>query len=337
MIHISRELDPLFNLALEEWFFRNREGDDFDLLIYRNGASVIVGRNQNPWLECDLAHIARTGIGFARRFSGGGTVYHDEGNLNVSMLMPRGAYDPSGVVDLVRLALANLGLDSTECERHALWLGERKILGSAYALTKRSALSHVCILVEAELGDLGRCLRPTVEGLSGKSTRSVPAPVTNVHAVCPDIDIAGLRASVMSAYENSHGVSGVHEWTAADLAGDAEFAEFLAKYRGWEWVFGRTPSFVHEVTCAIGAGGQRLALEVKKACVSDVMPIGGEVPGLCIERLASIWRGVRYDGELLAEAGREMAAEESCMDAELLVVLEGVAEQVPAVSGLVIG
>ena len=56
------------------------------MLLYRNSPCVVVGRHQNPWTEAAVPVLRERGIALARRNSGGGTVYHDTGNINLSFL-----------------------------------------------------------------------------------------------------------------------------------------------------------------------------------------------------------------------------------------------------------
>lgn len=72
-VYISQSSDPYFNLSLEDWLFRHKAPDDPLLLIYRDAPCVVIGRNQNPWKEVNLAALD---VPFIRRHSGGGTVYH---------------------------------------------------------------------------------------------------------------------------------------------------------------------------------------------------------------------------------------------------------------------
>ncbi|GAA6000248.1 hypothetical protein JCM5350_005899 [Sporobolomyces pararoseus] len=75
-IYVSDSNDPHFNLAFEDWLFRKTDPSERILYLYRNVPSVIIGRNQNPWKEINLARLNELGIPFVRRKSGGGTVYH---------------------------------------------------------------------------------------------------------------------------------------------------------------------------------------------------------------------------------------------------------------------
>ena len=80
VVYVSSSKNIFENLALEEWLYENMDMTDTDyLLLWRNGPAVVIGRHQNPWLECNVQEVANCGASLARRNSGGGTVYHDEG------------------------------------------------------------------------------------------------------------------------------------------------------------------------------------------------------------------------------------------------------------------
>src|SRR5699024_144761 len=78
--------DPAINLALEEYVLQNFGEKDTYLLFYINRPSIIIGRNQNSVEEINTDYVDEHGIKVVRRLSGGGAVYHDEGNLNFSFI-----------------------------------------------------------------------------------------------------------------------------------------------------------------------------------------------------------------------------------------------------------
>lgn len=90
LVYQSQSDDVFTNLALEDWMYRHWSFDERRvLLLWRNAPCVVVGRHQNPWAEADLTYLSRHGIRLARRHSGGGTVYHDLGNLNCTFFTTR--------------------------------------------------------------------------------------------------------------------------------------------------------------------------------------------------------------------------------------------------------
>ena len=82
----SRSTLPAFNLALEEYLF-SLSGEY--LLLYVNQPCVVLGYNQAVLNEVDLDYCIENDIRIIRRLSGGGAVYHDQGNLNYTFITDR--------------------------------------------------------------------------------------------------------------------------------------------------------------------------------------------------------------------------------------------------------
>lgn len=105
-VFISQSRDVFSNLALEDWVYRNMDLTKHHILmLWQNSPTVVVGRHQNPWLEANTQVLGERGIEVARRNSGGGTVYHDNGNLNLTFFTARDVYNRRRNLDLVTRAL----------------------------------------------------------------------------------------------------------------------------------------------------------------------------------------------------------------------------------------
>ena len=105
-VFISQSSDVFTNLALEDWLYRNFDFNKHRvLLLWRNDPSVVIGRHQNPWCEVDVNVAEQSGVNIARRNSGGGTVYHDKGNLNCTFFTPRNGYDRKSNLEIICRAL----------------------------------------------------------------------------------------------------------------------------------------------------------------------------------------------------------------------------------------
>ena len=115
----SRSTDVYQNLALEDWIEANVDLQQRSvLLLWRNQPAVVIGRHQNPWSECNLPAMRRAGIPLARRRSGGGTVFHDLGNLNLTFFTSKKAYDRQRnlrvVTDTLRRIRPELDVHATD-------------------------------------------------------------------------------------------------------------------------------------------------------------------------------------------------------------------------------
>lgn len=133
---LSDSYDPWFNLAVEECIFRQMSPTQHVLFLWRNAETVVIGRAQNPWKECNTRKMEADGIKLARRSSGGGAVFHDLGNTCFTFMAGKPGYDKSVSTDIILNALTALGVAAFASERNDLVVataeGERKISGSAY-------------------------------------------------------------------------------------------------------------------------------------------------------------------------------------------------------------
>lgn len=108
LVFVSLSNDIFMNLAFEDWLYENKNVKAKSiLLLWKNKPTVVIGRHQNPYLECDVWKIAKNNLSLARRKSGGGAVYHDEGNINCSFIKDRSLYNRYSNLDLVVKALSS--------------------------------------------------------------------------------------------------------------------------------------------------------------------------------------------------------------------------------------
>lgn len=180
------------NLAAEEAIMRSvllRQGEHL-LLMYKDSPCVVVGRNQNIFQEVAVRSAHHDGVAIARRASGGGTVYHDSGNLCFAFVTHRADYAPERTIQVLRLALCRLyGITParlTTTKRHDLFLDGMKITGSAMRVQRDIAYHHCTLLIDSCRESLGKYLHPEGEytRLTTTSIQSVRSPVTTLSSAC---------------------------------------------------------------------------------------------------------------------------------------------------------
>lgn len=219
-IYQSLSTDPYVNLSIEQFLLEHAPNDSNILFLYVNRPCVVIGRNQNPWLETNLGALrlgaeAAAGDGgdevlYVRRHSGGGAVFHDLGNLNYSVICPRETFTRDKHAEMVVRALRRIGAVTAHVnERHDIVLSSNdqllearrqrstttaldppqeaspnafKISGSAFKLTRHRALHHgTCLLDSPNIGHIGDYLRsPARPYIHAKGVSSVRSPVANV-------------------------------------------------------------------------------------------------------------------------------------------------------------
>lgn len=105
-VFISQSNDIFTNLAMEDWIYRNYDLTNHHIMmLWLNDPCVVIGRHQNPWKEADVSAAEARDIKIARRNSGGGTVYHDKGNLNMTFFIPRERYNRKYNLNIITRAL----------------------------------------------------------------------------------------------------------------------------------------------------------------------------------------------------------------------------------------
>ncbi|KAL2143670.1 hypothetical protein VTI28DRAFT_10177 [Corynascus sepedonium] len=317
-IYRSTSTDPYLNLSIEHHLLQRSHPDSTILFLYTNRPSVVIGRNQNPWLEVNL-HALRRGlpqslpsgqssssslssstppshlgggeavkqdapnsekesdhgaaglissfpipISLVRRRSGGGTVFHDAGNTNYSVICPPAAFDRDKHAEMVaRALLERCGVRGTVRvnERHDIVIDVEnednddkvgsakkvgnstfKVSGSAYKLTRTRSLHHgTCLLQSENLARVSPLLRSPAEGfIKARGVESVRSPIRNV-GVGEEEFVEAVMAEFRKMYGDEAGKSVVVGEEEA-LAND-EVVKGLRELTSPDWIFGQTPQF----------------------------------------------------------------------------------------------
>lgn len=252
--------EPTYNLALDEALAR-AAGPEPALRFWRNDRCVILGRFQLADAEVDLGAAHRLGVPVYRRFTGGGAVYHDAGNLNVSLVAPRdhplveprlgaglqGLY--GAVLEPLAAAVRTLGIPAGAAPR-GLFVGGRKLGGVAAWVGGRTVLVHTTLLVDADLEALERVLAGPGEpgNARWRLTKSERAPVTSLaleldRATAPGVssarsDLRAIDDVVIDAFRVAAGDPSERPVTrdglrAAELAVAADL--LWSRYRKSAW------------------------------------------------------------------------------------------------------
>jgi lipoate-protein ligase A len=185
------------NLALEEALARSTLSAEFrpTVRFWLNPPSVVFGRFQETSAEVDTSLCEENNIQIGRRFTGGGAVFHDEGNLNLTIVTRNKDRIPptrlhSTNSSIVLDALRGLGLKATFLSPNSILLGDRKVSGAAAALGSDFTLWHTSILVSTNVDTLDLVLSPSKKSNATRFVRSQWKPVTTLQAAL------GKRVSV---------------------------------------------------------------------------------------------------------------------------------------------
>jgi lipoate---protein ligase len=187
-------VDPAVNLALEEALVRAVPPVPV-LRIWQNDACVVLGRGQSLHREANVAACAAAGVAILRRASGGGTVYHDLGNLNITLVVP--GWVPGVAGDLAALVagvLRQLGLTPSVTER-GVFAGLMKVSGLASQLTRGATLAHATLLVTTPAARVRAFLATAPPDTRPLDSRR--SPVLPLCQVVRGVSVATVRGLVL--------------------------------------------------------------------------------------------------------------------------------------------
>lgn len=307
-ILLSQSTNPWFNLATEDWIFRELDPRTHVLFLWRNADTVVIGRHQNPWVECRVQNMEADGIFLARRQSGGGAVFHDLGNTNFTFLSSSAGYNQDANFQIIIAALSRFGIHAERSGRNDILVDGFKVSGSAFKHTRERSFHHGTLLLHADLGRLTNYLNPSAKKLESKGIKSVRSRVANLETFAPGIDHAAACTAVIDAFRAYHGEDVEPETLDLEtLQRIPSLNEYYQQMADWEWRFGNTPDFTHHLEQRFAWGGIDLHLDVHKGCVERAKVYSDALFPEMIDSLNKRLVGVRYAPEALREVLESIA------------------------------
>lgn len=272
-IHL-KNTDPYFCLAAEEYLLKNFAEDIF--MLWQSENAVVVGKHQNAMAEINHRFVHENNIAVCRRISGGGTVFHDAGNVNFTFI--KNVKSPAEisfklftapVVD----ALAKLGITATTSGRNDLLIEGLKISGNAEHVYKNRVLHHGTLLFNSDLEKLGQAIKVTPGKYDGKAVQSNRSPVANISEFLqiPMTKEEFMRFLLNVQLENPENI--MYSFSENDNSVTEKLA--TEKFRTWEWNFGYSPKYTFRNEVEIDGKQLSIRLLVEKGRIAEA-EIGGE-------------------------------------------------------------
>ena len=235
--------DPYFNLAVEEYLLRNNKEEY--LIMGMNSRSVIIGKHQSAHREVNTKYITEHNIPVVRRITGGGTVFHDMGNLNFTFIRQ---CEPGRQVDFRRYTqpviefLLSQGVEAKFEKKNDLKVNGLKISGNAEHVYRNRVIHHGTLLFSASLEVLKNSLRKDTSSYNTRAVESNPSSVSNLNEFLPGIkDIFEFRKVMMNYFLNTIPGAESYEISEGEMKEIALLAD--SKYRSWDWNWAYGPDY----------------------------------------------------------------------------------------------
>jgi len=249
--------DIYHNLAIDEALaktYLQSENMPNTLRFWESDKAVVIGRFQCVHKEVNLEFCRDNNISIARRFTGGGAVFHDLGNLNFALrLYQSHDYVPRGLKELYETFIGAITDSLTSINIPARFdpvgscirIGKKKISGTAGWIKQGISFIHGTLLVDADLKMLEKSLSPP-EGqpvfLRDKtrircmdSKRDIVTNIASEVEDCPTRD--EIRSAIVETLSEFAGNS-IDEGTLTDAEVDTSQALYHSHYKHESWNMG---------------------------------------------------------------------------------------------------
>ena len=213
-------LYPYRNQAIEKYLLDTCGKGEMILYLWANDKTVFIGKNQNAYTECRISSLISDGGYVARRFTGGGAVYHDKGNLNFTFIASREDYDISNQFAVMTGAMRELGFNAQINGRNDVVIDGKKFSGNAFYKSETVCLHHGTILINSNYESIAKYLNVSRVKLNAKGVKSVASRVGNLCEYRADINADEVAKALETALKRRYPTAVCEFLTENDLPED---------------------------------------------------------------------------------------------------------------------
>jgi lipoate---protein ligase len=287
--------DPYFNIATEEYLLKNSTEDYF--IVYRNRPSIIVGKHQNTIAEINLEFVKQNEIAVVRRLSGGGTVYHDLGNLNYTFIANG---SEGNMVDFKKYTqpiidvMKGLGVDAQIGGKNDIRVGDKKISGNAEHIFKNRVLHHGTLLFDSNLDTLNQAITIDPDTYNDKAVKSIRSHVANISEYLKmGMSIEEFVDTILNRIKDQFPNSGEYELTNHDIGSINKLVN--DKYSTWEWSYGYSPTYSLNKRIILEGWTLAIVIDVEKGIIGNIAFRGDGINSKRAAELEQHLKGCPHD------------------------------------------
>lgn len=297
--YVSDSLNPYLNIS-KECFFVEQPLNGVVLYLWSNERTVVIGKHQNAARECDVRSLLADGGTLARRYSGGGAVFHDAHNLNFTFVAQSEFYNQNKHFDVIVNALKAYGLNAVVSGRNDMETDGKKFSGNAFYSKNGIKLHHGTILIDTDKMLMQKYLTVSKEKLVAHGVESVKARVVNLKELKPDIKKEDLIVKLRESFEKTYNTNAV-DIKEKDF--DASYIKNKQKFLASnEWLYG-FETYENSVEQKFGWGKVEVNYKVEKDVLTGVNIFTDSLDVDKIEEIKTYLIGKKLSGlSLVGEA-----------------------------------
>ena len=264
-------------------------------MLWQSDPVVVTGKHQNALAEINYRYLRNQGIPVARRLTGGGTVFHDAGNINFTFIgygEPGRLVNFAGYIDIVAQFLNTLGIVANRGPKNEILVNGLKISGNAEHIFKNSVLHHGTLLIQSDLDRLRKSIQPAGGRYTDKAVQSNRSHVMNLADwMNPTMTPEEFRKCMMAFMMNQFQGRQFKPDATMQLAIEKLAVE---KYSSWEWIFGWSPDYTFENTWQISALKISIHFTVHRGIIQQCLLHSDVLTSPVIQKLHKSLQGIPH-------------------------------------------
>jgi len=284
--------DPAMNIATEKYLCERVGQGEVIMLLWRNAHTVVIGRNQNAWRECNIDAFRKDGGNLVRRLSGGGAVYHDLGNVNYTFLAQTADYDVTKQNSVLIEAAASFGINVERTGRNDLTVDGRKMSGNAFYSIGEKHCHHGTILVDTDFALMGKYLNTPGGKMSGKGVTSVKSRVANLIEFA-DVNPDSVEKAMVTQFSAVYGCEATEGILTED--DNREIRKMREQFINDEWTLGKITEYNWDAETRFDWGAVQLHLTINAGVIITAHIFSDALDADCIDASAEALIGVQFN------------------------------------------
>ena len=232
---IARTSDPCRNLAIEKHLMDTLPEQTAILFLYRSDSAVTIGRNQNPWYECNVEPFLESGGIITRRLTGGGAFYQDAGTLNFSVILPKTELHAPRQLAMAASAVSSLGLAVQPGPGASLVADGRIFCSNAFYKAGSTALHNGSLLISPDMEKMAGALLPGGKRYRGQDRPAVESLYTALCDQLPTITLDMMEEALYRAFSQQYRCQPV--WLDEQMLSGNNLESTAERFLSPEWVY----------------------------------------------------------------------------------------------------
>lgn len=180
-------------------------------------ATALVGRHQALAREVNLDHCRAHGIGVARRITGGGAIYFDEGQLGWELVLHRTTLGIGSLAELTRsiceaaaAGLSRLGIEARYRPRNDIEVDGRKLSGTGGFFEGDTLFFQGTVLVDMNPADMLAALNVPQSKLARRALDSAAQRVVTLKGLLGAApSLQSIREALLAGFAERLGIAAV--------------------------------------------------------------------------------------------------------------------------------